>query len=60
MLILLCIAIPVITAGLITFLRSQYGDEMFTQDWPVKELNRSGDRRLIGKDPVRHRPPDVS
>ena len=45
--IVICIAVPVTVVGLIEFMRSQNGDEIFASDWPSQELNREDDYRLI-------------
>jgi hypothetical protein len=45
--VLICVAIPITLLGIVTFVRSQYGDEIFGLDWPPHELNGSDDYRLI-------------
>ena len=47
LLVLICIAIPLLVVGLIVFVRSLYGDEIFGLGWPPHELNRDDDYRLI-------------
>ena len=45
--IVACVAAPILALGVLVFLRSQYGDELFGLDGPPPDLNRADDYRLI-------------
>lgn len=47
MLILLCVAIPVGVVLVVSYIRSQYGDEVFNLGEPPHDLNRDDDYRII-------------
>jgi hypothetical protein len=45
--IAICVGVPLLALGVWYWMRHQYGDEVFTLDWPTQELNREDDYRLI-------------
>lgn len=57
-LIAICVGVPLFAVGLIAFLRSLYGDEVFDLGSPPQDLNRDDDYRLT-KTRLNH-PPDSS
>lgn len=45
--VVVCVAAPILAIGMLFFVRSQYGDEVFELDLPPQDLNRADDYRLI-------------